>query len=133
MTHLHMATTVSTIRVYDAPGGYEARRPYGGIITVTHLTDWFAYVGGAVGKVDRATYARALNMLRDLGASGELLHLDTAMRPAEVGLCDQFHCCSRMEKSRRSGPPVLMDYAAAILSSLIAWVLRSLPPTRLRT
>ena len=69
MTHLHMATAVSTIRVYDSPGGYEARRAYLGIITVSHLTDWFTYVHGAVGKIDRPTYEAALNMLRDLGVT----------------------------------------------------------------
>ena len=49
MTHLHMAREVSTIRVYSAPGGYEARRAYDGIITVTHLTSSVVYVHGAVG------------------------------------------------------------------------------------
>lgn len=69
MTHLHMATAVSTIRVYDGPGGYEARRAYLGIITVSHLTDTTVYVHGAVGRIDRATYERALNMLSDLGVT----------------------------------------------------------------
>jgi len=64
-----MVTTVSTIRAYDAPGGYEARRPYDGIITVDHLTSNTVYVHGAVGKIDRATHARALNMLRELGVT----------------------------------------------------------------
>lgn len=68
-THLHIEPSVSTIRAYSAPGGYEARRAYDGIITVTHLTSWFAYVSGAVGKIDRATYERALNMLRDRGVT----------------------------------------------------------------
>lgn len=67
MTHLHIAPAVSTIRVYDGPGGYEARRPYLGIITVDHLTSSIVYVHGAVGKIDRATHARALDMLRGLG------------------------------------------------------------------
>jgi hypothetical protein len=52
MTHLHMTTAVSTIRVYDSPGGYEARRAYLGIITVSHLTSSTVYVHGAVGKID---------------------------------------------------------------------------------
>ena len=69
MTHLHMTAEVSTIRVYDAPGGYEARRAYLGIITVSHLTDSTVYVHGAVGQIDRATYERALNMLSDLGVT----------------------------------------------------------------
>jgi hypothetical protein len=69
MTHLHMATAVSTIRVYDGPGGYEARRAYLGIITVSHLTDTTVYVHGAVGQIDRATYEHALDMLSDLGVT----------------------------------------------------------------
>jgi hypothetical protein len=67
MTHLHMETTVSTIRAYDGPGGYEARRPYDGIITVDHLTSNTVYMHGAVGKIDRATHALALDMLRERG------------------------------------------------------------------
>ena len=69
MTHLHMSPAVSTIRVYDAPGGYEARRAYLGIITVDHLTSSTVYVHGAIGKIDRATHALALDMLRDLGVT----------------------------------------------------------------
>ena len=69
MTHLHMTTAVSNIRVYDAPGGYEARRAYLGIITVSHLTDTTVYVHGAVGQIDRVTYECALNMLSDLGVT----------------------------------------------------------------
>ncbi|MBD8632747.1 hypothetical protein IFT74_15390 [Oxalobacteraceae sp. CFBP 8755] len=69
MTHLHMARKASTIRVYAEPGGYEARRPYLGIIAVDHLTSSLVYVHGAVGKIDRATYEAALNMLRDLGVT----------------------------------------------------------------
>jgi hypothetical protein len=69
MTHLHMAREVSTIRVYSAPGGYEARRAYDGIITVTHLTSSTVYVHGAVGKIDRATHACAMSMLRELGVT----------------------------------------------------------------
>lgn len=69
MTHLHMARKVSTIRVYSEPGGYEARRPYNGIITIDHLTSSTVYVHGAVGKIDRATHARALDMLRELGVT----------------------------------------------------------------
>ena len=67
MTYLHISTQVSTIRVYSAPGGYEARRAYDGIITVTHLTSSTVYVHGAVGKIDRAAYECALNMLRERG------------------------------------------------------------------
>jgi len=69
MTHLHISREVSTIRAYSEPGGYEERRPYDGIITVTHLTSSTVYVHGAVGKIDRATHASALNMLRELGVT----------------------------------------------------------------
>jgi hypothetical protein len=84
MTHLHMTPQVSNIRVYDAPGGYEARRPYLGIITVTHLTDWFTYVHGAVGKIDRATYEAALNMLRDLGVTTVMYERRGRMKTIEL-------------------------------------------------
>jgi hypothetical protein len=66
-THLHMTPEVSTIRVYSAPNGYEERRPYDGIITVSHLTDTIAYVHGAIGKVDRGTYTMALKLLQERG------------------------------------------------------------------
>jgi hypothetical protein len=85
MTHLHMATAVSTIRVYDSPGGYEARRAYLGIITVSHLTSSTVYVHGAVGKIDRATHARALNMLRDLGVTTVMYERRGRMKTIELG------------------------------------------------
>jgi hypothetical protein len=89
MTHLHMAREVSTIRVYSAPGGYEARRPYDGIITVSHLTDWFIYVHGAVGKIDRATYEAALNMLRELGVTTVMYERRGRMKTIELGTGDR--------------------------------------------
>lgn len=69
MTHLHMATEVSTIRLYDAPGGYEARRSYLAILRVTFLSDKVAYLHGAVGKIDRAAHAAAMAMLRERGVT----------------------------------------------------------------
>jgi hypothetical protein len=69
MTHLHIAPSVLTIRVYDAPGGYDERRQYLGIMTVTHLSDTVVYLSGAVGKVDRATHRAALAMLRERGVT----------------------------------------------------------------
>ena len=69
MTHLHMTPEVSTLRVYDAPGGYEQRRPYLGIMTVSHLSDQVVYLHGAVGQIDRATYEAALAMLRERGVT----------------------------------------------------------------
>jgi hypothetical protein len=84
MTHLHIAREVSTIRAYSAPGGYEARRPYDGIITVTHLTSSTVYVHGAVGKIDRATHARALNMLRELGVTKVMYERRGRMKTIEL-------------------------------------------------
>jgi len=69
MTHLHMTPMVSTIRVYDAPGGYEERRKYLGIMTVSHLTDRVAWVHGAVGQITRATHAQAMAMLAARGVT----------------------------------------------------------------
>ena len=84
MIHLHMAREVSTIRVYSAPGGYEARRAYDGIITVTHLTSSTVYVHGAVGKIDRATHVRALNMLRELGVTKVMYERRGRMKTIEL-------------------------------------------------
>jgi hypothetical protein len=84
MTHLHMATAVSNIRVYDGPGGYEARRPYLGIITVSHLTSSTVYVHGAVGKIDRATHTAALNMLRELGVTTVMYERRGRMKTIEL-------------------------------------------------
>ncbi len=84
MTHLHMTPEVSTIRVYDAPGGYEARRRYKGFITVTHLTDRVVYVHGAVGQVDRATYSQALAMLAQLGVTTVMYERRGKMKTIEL-------------------------------------------------
>jgi hypothetical protein len=84
MTHLHMEPEVSTIRAYSAPGGYEERRPYDGIISVSHLTNWFAYVHGAVGKIDRATYTAALKMLRDRGVTTVMYERRGRMKTIEL-------------------------------------------------
>ena len=84
MTHLHMTPQVSTIRAYSAPGGYEARRPYLGIITVDHLTSSTVYVHGAVGKIDRATHKAALNMLRELGVTNVMYERRGRMKTIEL-------------------------------------------------
>jgi len=84
MTHLHMTAEVSTIRVYDSPGGYEARRPYAGIITVTHLTDRIVYVHGAVGRVTRQTYLKALAMLREGGVTTVMFERRGQMKTIEL-------------------------------------------------
>jgi hypothetical protein len=58
MTHLHMARKASTIRAYAEPGGYEARRPYLGIIAVDHLTSSTVYVHGAARSTAQPTRPR---------------------------------------------------------------------------
>jgi len=84
MTHLHMARKASTIRVYAEPGGYEARRPYLGIIAVDHLTSSTVYVHGAVGKIDRAAYECAMNMLREIGVTTVMYERRGRMKTIEL-------------------------------------------------
>jgi hypothetical protein len=79
-----MPPQASTIRVYAEPGGYEARRPYLGIITVDHLTSSTVYVHGAVGKIDRATHTAALNMLRELGVTKVMYERRGQMKIVEL-------------------------------------------------
>jgi hypothetical protein len=84
MIHLTMTPTMSTIRVYDKPNGYDERRPYLGLVTVIHLTDKTAYVCGAVGKIDRATRATAFSMLRDLGITKLMYERRGKMKTTEL-------------------------------------------------
>ena len=84
MTHLHIATSGSAIRLYDEAGGYEARRPYRAILQVTHLSDSFAYLHGAVGEIDRAAYASAMNMLRELGVTTVMYERRGRMKTIEL-------------------------------------------------
>ena len=84
MTHLHIARKASTIRVYAEPGGYEARRPYLGIIAVDHLTSSTVYVHGAVGKIDRAAYECAMNMLREIGVTTVMYERRGRMKTIEM-------------------------------------------------
>jgi hypothetical protein len=67
MIHLTMTSEVSSIRAYDQSAGYENRRPYLAIVTVTHLTDKVVYLHSGVGKVDRETWAKVLDLLRAQG------------------------------------------------------------------
>jgi hypothetical protein len=69
MTYLTITPEVSSIRAYDKPDGYASRLPYQGIVTVTHLTDKIVYLHGAIGKIDRATRAQGLAMLRERGVT----------------------------------------------------------------
>jgi hypothetical protein len=73
MTYLTITPEVSSIRAYDQPGGYENRRPYIAIVTVTHLTDKVVYLHGAVGKVDRETWEKTLDLLRTHGVTTVML------------------------------------------------------------
>lgn len=90
MNHLHIAPSVLTIRVYDAPGGYEARRPYVGIMTVSHLSDAVVYLHGAVGKIDRATHRAALAMLRERGVTTVQYERRGQMKILELGKSHQL-------------------------------------------
>ena len=84
MIHLTMTPQTSAIRAYDQPGGYENRRPYLAIVTVTHLTDKIAYLHGAVGVVDRQTWAQALDLLRGRGVTTVMLERHGRMKTIEL-------------------------------------------------
>lgn len=84
MIHLTMTPEVSSIRAYDQPGGYENRRPYLAIVTVTHLTDKIVYLHGAVGTVDRDTWVGALDLLRERGATTVMLERHGKMKTIEL-------------------------------------------------
>lgn len=84
MIHLHMTTAVSNIRAYDEPGGYESRRPYHAILTVTHLTDTTVYLHGAVGRVDRETWTKAFDLLREQGVTKVMLERRGRMRTMKL-------------------------------------------------
>ncbi|HEX5126511.1 MAG TPA: hypothetical protein VFW00_07200 [Rhodocyclaceae bacterium] len=62
-----MTTEVSVLRAYDQPNGYEQRLPYLAILTITHLSDTAVYLHKAVGKIDRETWNRAMEMLAAKG------------------------------------------------------------------
>jgi hypothetical protein len=80
MIHLTMTPQTSAIRAYDQSGGYENRRPYLAIVTVTHLTDKIVYLHGAVGTVDRETWEKTLDLLRDRGVTTVMLERHGRMK-----------------------------------------------------
>ena len=84
MIHLTMTPTTSNIRAYDQPGGYENRRPYLAIVTVTHLTDKIVYLHGAVGSVCRETWTKTLDLLRERGVTTVMLERHGRMRTIEL-------------------------------------------------
>lgn len=69
MIHLAMTPQTSVIRAYDQPGGYERRLPYRAVVTVTHMNDTTVYLQAAVGKVDRETWEKVLDLLRSQGVT----------------------------------------------------------------
>ncbi|WP_323142721.1 hypothetical protein [Massilia phyllosphaerae] len=84
MIHLTMTPQTSAIRAYDQPGGYENRLPYLAIVTVTHLTDKVVYLHGAVGKVDRETWEKTLDLLRAHGATTVMLERHGVMKTIQL-------------------------------------------------
>jgi hypothetical protein len=84
MIHLTMTPQTSAIRAYDQPGGYENRLPYQAIVAVTHLTDKVVYLHGAVGKVDRETWAKTLDLLRAQGITTVMLERHGRMKTIEL-------------------------------------------------
>ena len=84
MAHLTMTPQTSAIRAYDQPGGYENRLPYLAIVTVTHLTDKIVYLHGAVGKVDRETWTKTLDLLRERGVTTVMLERHGQMKTIQL-------------------------------------------------
>lgn len=84
MIHLKMTPQTSAIRAYDQPGGYENRRPYQAIVTVTHLTDKIVYLHGAIGTVCRETWAKTLELLRESGVTTVMLERHGRMKTIEL-------------------------------------------------
>ena len=84
MIHLAMTPQTSAIRAYDQPGGYENRRPYLAIVTVTHLTDKTVYLHGAIGTVDRETWEKTLDLLRERGVTTVMLERHGRMKTIEL-------------------------------------------------
>jgi len=84
MIHLTMTPATSNIRAYDQPGGYENRRPYLAIVTVTHLTDKIVYLQGAVGTVCRETWTKTLDPLRERGVTTVMLERHGRMKTIEL-------------------------------------------------
>lgn len=80
MIYLTMTPEVSSVRAYDVPNGYENRLPYLAIVTVSHLTDTMVYLHGAVGDVDRETWAKLLQMLREKGVLTVMLERHGKMK-----------------------------------------------------
>lgn len=67
MPHLHLSRSVSLLRSYAEPNGYERRIPYKAILTITHLTDTAVYLSAAVGEIDMPTWDAAMAMLKEQG------------------------------------------------------------------
>lgn len=84
MIHLEMTPATSNIRAYHEPGGYENRLPYHAILTVTHLTATHVYLHGAVGKVERETWNKAMSLLRERGITKVQIERRGQMRTIEL-------------------------------------------------
>lgn len=84
MIHLEITPATSNIRAYNAPDGYEKRRPYLAIVTVCHLTDTIVYLCGAIGTVDRETWEKTLDLLRGQGVTTVMLERHGRMRTIEL-------------------------------------------------
>lgn len=83
-----MTPATSNIRAYDQPDGYENRVPYLAILTVMHLTDKVVYLQGASGKVDRETWTKAFELLRDRGVTTVMLERRGRVRTIELQASD---------------------------------------------
>lgn len=80
MRYLTITPSVSEVRSYDQPEGYDQRIPYLAIVTVSHLTPTTVYLHAAVGDVDRETWTKLLEMLRENGVTTVMLERHGKMK-----------------------------------------------------
>jgi len=84
MIYLEMTPATSNIRAYVQPSGYKKRLPYQAIVTVTHLTENFVYLHCGVGKVDRETWKKTLDLLRTRGINKVQIERHGKMRVIDL-------------------------------------------------
>lgn len=87
MIHLHATTETFSVRAYTQPNGYEKRVPYRAIVQVKSIDGKIAHLGGAIGTVDRETWAALLVMLRDMGFSAVMLERRGKQRTIPLHTC----------------------------------------------
>lgn len=87
MIHLHATTDTFSVRAYTEPDGYENRAPYRAIVQVKSLDGRVAHLGGAIGTVNRETWAALLVLLRERGFTEVMLERHGKQRTIQLQQC----------------------------------------------